>query len=62
MGPIRLFVYPLTAAGGSRLFTDGLPPTRWSRTACEAYGNGVVHLQFALAPPGGSGEAAERPG
>lgn len=43
---LHLFMYPLTQPDAPRLFSAALPPSKWSRTACEAYENGVVYLQL----------------
>lgn len=46
---LHLFVYPLTRSTGPRLFEEGLPPTKWTRTNAELYDNGVVYLHLTLA-------------
>jgi dihydrofolate reductase len=46
---LHLFVYPLTLSQGQRLFDEGVPPTKWTRTNAELYGNGVVYLHLTLA-------------
>ena len=43
---LHLFVYPLTRGAGPRLFTDDAPPKTLSRSAVEAYDNGVVYLAY----------------
>lgn len=43
---LHLFVFPLTRASGPRLFPADAPPANFSLAACEAYGNGVVYLQY----------------
>jgi dihydrofolate reductase len=43
---LHLLLYPLTTGGHLRLFTEGASGTRWSLTASETYGNGVVHLGY----------------
>jgi dihydrofolate reductase len=42
---LHLFVYPLTLGAGSRLFPDDAP-CKLSLAACQAYENGVVHLDY----------------
>lgn len=46
---LHLFVYPVTRSAGQRLFGEGLPPTRWTRTNAELYDNGVVYLHLTAA-------------
>src|SRR6516165_11039426 len=43
---LHLFVYPLTAGSGPRLFSEGLPATTWQLAVSEAYENGVVYLSY----------------
>jgi len=43
---LHLFVYPLTRGAGPRLFPEEAAPSKLSRTACEAYENGVVYLAY----------------
>jgi len=43
---LHLFVYPLTRSDGPRLFDPDLPPSKWERSQCEAYDNGVVYLNL----------------
>jgi len=43
---LHLFVYPLTRSDGPRLFDADLPPSKWERSQCEAYDNGVVYLNL----------------
>jgi dihydrofolate reductase len=45
---LHLFVFPLCRSAGPRLFADGLPPVKWTRTNVETYDNGAVYLQLAL--------------
>ena len=47
---LHLFVYPLTRGGGPRLFSADSPPTNWSLAACDSYDNGIVHLNYRVAP------------
>jgi dihydrofolate reductase len=49
---LHLFVYPLAAGAGDRLFADGGPPARFARAGSEVYSNGVVYLTYTPAPPG----------
>jgi len=43
---LHLLVYPLTRGPGPRLFTEDAAPGKLSLAACEAYGNGVVYLNY----------------
>jgi dihydrofolate reductase len=43
---LHLFVFPLTRGAGPRLFTDDAPPKMFSRSAVEAYDNGVLYLAY----------------
>ncbi len=43
---LHLFVYPLTRGTGPRLFDAEAPDSRWERSACQAYDNGVVYLGY----------------
>jgi dihydrofolate reductase len=43
---LHLFVYPLTRGSGPRLFPDGAAPGKLTRTAVDAYENGVVYLAY----------------
>src|SRR4029453_19133019 len=43
---LHLFVYPLTRGEGPRLFTDDAPPKTFSRSAVEAYDNGVLYVAY----------------
>ncbi|MBX5442679.1 MAG: dihydrofolate reductase family protein [Solirubrobacteraceae bacterium] len=45
---LHLLVYPLTRGSGARLFADGDVAATFTRTAVEAYPNGVTYL--ALRP------------
>jgi dihydrofolate reductase len=47
---LHLFVYPLTAGSGPRLFADDRPAGRWSLMNCDAYDNGVVYLSYQRKP------------
>ena len=46
---LHLFVYPVTRSAGPRLFAEGLPPAKWTRTNAELYDNGVVYLHLTPA-------------
>jgi dihydrofolate reductase len=50
---LHLFVFPLTRGAGPRLFLENAPPLSLSLTACERYGNGVIHLGYAPSPQKG---------
>src|ERR671933_910887 len=43
---LHLFVYPLTRGAGPRLFPADADPRQLSRTASEAYDNGVVYTAY----------------
>jgi dihydrofolate reductase len=43
---LHLFVYPVTRSAGPRLFEPGLRQSKWARTECEAYDNGVTYLML----------------
>jgi dihydrofolate reductase len=43
---LHLFVYPLIRGSGPRLFPDGAAPGKLTRTAVDAYENGVVYLAY----------------
>jgi dihydrofolate reductase len=43
---LHLLVYPLTRGSGPRLFPEGAPARKLTRSACECYDNGVVYLAF----------------
>src|SRR4051812_11676422 len=47
---LHLYVYPLTRGSGPRLFSDGAAPATLSRSACDAYDNGVVYLGYRPRP------------
>jgi dihydrofolate reductase len=47
---LHLFVYPVTRSHGPRLFEPGLPASKWDRTRCEGYDNGVVYLHLTSTP------------
>lgn len=47
---LHLFVYPLTRGTGPRLFPDGAPPQRLELINSEAYQDGVLYLNYRLAP------------
>ena len=50
---LHLFVYPLVLGAGQRLFPDAGPAAKFALAGSEAYGNGVLHLTYTLAGPGG---------
>jgi dihydrofolate reductase len=43
---LHLFVYPLTRGAGPRLFTEDAAPRAFSRSAVEAYDNGVLYVAY----------------
>jgi dihydrofolate reductase len=43
---LHLILYPLTRGPGPRLFTEEAPARKLSLAACEAFGNGVVYLNY----------------
>jgi dihydrofolate reductase len=43
---LHLFVYPLTRGAGPRLFTEDAAPKTFSRSAVEAYDNGVLYVAY----------------
>ncbi len=43
---LHLFVYPVVTGSGQRLFPDGGPVHKLELLGCEAYANGVVHLNY----------------
>jgi len=47
---LHLFVYPLAAGAGIRLFEDGRPQAKFTFAQSETYDSGVVHLAYR---PGG---------
>jgi dihydrofolate reductase len=53
---LHLFVYPLALGAGQRLFADGSPAARFALAGSQAYSNGVVHLSYAPAAPGLTGQ------
>ena len=46
---LHLFMYPVTRAGGPRLFEDGVGPAKWTRAGGRLDGNGVVYLHLTPA-------------
>ncbi len=46
---LHLFMYPVTRAGGPRLFEDGVGPAKWARPGGRLYDNGVVYLHLTPA-------------
>jgi dihydrofolate reductase len=46
---LHLFVYPLTAGSGPRLFTEDTPRSKWSLASSDTYDKGVVYLNYRLA-------------
>jgi dihydrofolate reductase len=50
---LHLFVYPLALGGGERLFADSGPAAKFALAGSEAYSNGVLHLTYSPAVPGG---------
>ena len=49
---LHLFVYPLVAGAGRRLFADTGPAAKFALAGSEAYSNGVLYLTYTLAAPG----------
>jgi len=47
---LHLCVYPLVRSLGPRLFSETVPPSKWSLANCETYDNGVLYLSYKLAP------------
>lgn len=47
---LHLFVFPLTAGKGPRLFESDAPPAKWSLAGSDAYDNGAVYLQYRSQP------------
>jgi dihydrofolate reductase len=47
---LHLFMYPVTRAGGPRLFDESLAPATWQRAGIEVYDNGVTYLHLTPAP------------
>lgn len=45
---LHLFVYPVALGGGKRLFTEGMPTTRFALQDSTTYDNGVLHLDYGL--------------
>jgi dihydrofolate reductase len=43
---LHLFVYPVTAGSGPRLFADGAAATKWALRHGEAYDNGVIYAHY----------------
>jgi dihydrofolate reductase len=48
---LHLFVYPVARGAGQRLLADSGHTTKFSLAGSEAYGNGVVHLNYGPAAP-----------
>jgi len=48
---LHLFVYPVAAGAGQRLFANGGPATTFTLAGSEAYSNSVLHLAYAPAAP-----------
>lgn len=46
---LHLFVYPVTRAGGPRLFGPETGSRSWALTRSQAYENGVVYLNYSAA-------------
>jgi dihydrofolate reductase len=43
---LHLIVYPLTRGSGARLFPDDAAPAKFSLATSEAYGNGVLYVNY----------------
>lgn len=46
---LHLLVYPITRAGGPRLFGSDTGSTQWALAGSQTYDNGVVYLNYAAA-------------
>jgi dihydrofolate reductase len=46
---LHLFVYPLTRAGGPRLFGAETGASKWALAETQTYDNGVLYLNYAKA-------------
>ena len=46
---LHLFVYPITRAGGPRLFGPTTGARRWALAASQTYDNGVAYLHYTTA-------------
>ena len=46
---LHLFAYPLTRAGGPRLFGPNTGAAKWALADSRAYDNGVLYLNYVLA-------------
>jgi dihydrofolate reductase len=46
---LHLFVYPITRAGGPRLFGSDTGATKWALADSQTYDNGVVYLNYTAA-------------
>jgi dihydrofolate reductase len=44
---LHLFVYPITRAGGPKLFGPGTGARKWALADSQTYDNGVVYLNYA---------------
>ncbi|MCX6462958.1 MAG: dihydrofolate reductase family protein [Pseudonocardiales bacterium] len=55
---LHLFVYPVAVGEGPKLFPEGGGERALTLTGCESFTNGVVHLSYAPASAGATGEAA----
>ena len=49
---LHLFVYPITRAGGPRLFGPQTGARKWALADSQTYDNGVVYLNYARMLPG----------
>jgi dihydrofolate reductase len=47
---LHLFVYPVTRAGGPRLFGPKTGAAKWALADSQVYDNGVAYLNYAIAP------------
>jgi len=46
---LHLFVYPITRAGGPRLFSPETGGAKWSLAHSQTYDNGVLYLNYTMA-------------
>lgn len=42
-------MYPVTRSAGPRLFAEGMPASKWTRSNASLYDNGVVYLKLTPA-------------
>jgi dihydrofolate reductase len=58
---LHLFVHPVLAGSGLRLFQDGVPEQPLRLLSCQPFATGVIHLVYAPDPdpPTGNYERAK---